>query len=79
MKIAAAANAEVPAYLVLSQRGFDVTCQGHKWMASRDGLTLVGGSPLDLLALSSIYEARGDQWKATDEEIQDFLSRYPPS
>ena len=79
MRIAAAGNTEVPAYFVLIQKGFSISLEGANWIASRSGLTLVGAGPLELLALSSLYEARGDQWQPTDGEIQDFLSRYPQS
>ena len=75
--IAAAGNTEVPAYLVLAEKGFEVVQDGQHWTASRGELTLVGSSPLELLALLSIHDARGAEWKATDEEINDFVARYP--
>jgi hypothetical protein len=80
MKLAAAGNVEVPAILLLEQRGYAVTVSRsdgvESWMAARDDTELVGGSPLKLLALATLAEARGLAWRATDEQIEATLTRF---
>ena len=80
MRLAAAGNVEVPAILLLEERGYAVTVTRSEgvelWMAKRGDVELVGDSPLDLLALASLAEARGASWRATDEQIEATLARF---
>lgn len=75
--LCAAGNVEVPAYLVLSQKAYIVTAPGNEgWCAEKDGLRFQAESLVELLGLVSMYEARGPNWAALDEEIEDFLTKY---
>jgi len=75
--LCAAANVEVPAYLVLSQKAYTVTASGNDgWYAEKEGLRFQAESLIELLGLVSVYEARGTSWAATDQEIDDFLAKY---
>jgi hypothetical protein len=75
--LCAAANVEVPAYLVLSQKDYTVTAPGNdSWYAEKDGLRFQAESLIELLGLVSMYEARGGNWAATDQEIDGFLAKF---
>jgi hypothetical protein len=80
MRLATAGNVEVPAILLLEERGYVVTLALaeaiESWMAKRGDLELVGSSPLELLALTSLAEARGPSWQATDDQIRITLARF---
>ena len=79
-RIAAAGNVEVPAYLALKARGYIIDRQAGEdretWFARKDGLELVAGGPIELLGLAGIYETRGKAWKASDREIEAFVSQF---
>lgn len=75
--LCAAANVEVPAYLVLRQKAYTVTASGNdNWHAEKDAMVFQAQSLVELLGLVSTYEARGANWAATDLEIDDFLIRF---
>ncbi|MCS0628855.1 hypothetical protein NX786_05870 [Telluria mixta] len=75
--LCAAANVEVPAYLVLTQKTYTVTAPGNDgWYAEKDGLRFQAENLIELLGLVSMYEARGPNWAAADQEINDFLAKY---
>lgn len=81
MEIAAAGNTEVPAYLALVDLGFKISVRNLEkgaqiWTAAKNDLQVSGESPLELLALIKLIECRGENWKASDDEINDFLSKY---
>jgi hypothetical protein len=75
--LCAAANVEVPAYLVLREKAYTVTPPGNDgWYAEKDGLRFQAESLIELLGLVSMYEERGTNWAAADQEIDDFLAKY---
>ena len=75
--LCAAANVEIPAYLVLSQKAYTVTAPGNdSWNAEKDGLRFQAESLIELLGLVSMYEARGPNWAAADQEVDDFFAIY---
>jgi len=82
MKISAAGNTEVPAYLVLVAKGYKVLCVPSKngpedlWIAERSGNSFSASGPVELLGVVTIGETRGELWPATDEEIEAFLVKY---
>ena len=81
MKIAAAGNTEVPAYLSLVELGFEVSVDRNNkgvesWKAANTEAEIIGSSPLEILALVKLIECRGKDWKANDEEIEEFISKY---
>lgn len=79
-KIIAAANVEVPAYLVLVERGYEVRCDGREsWTACKDDSVFGGDGPIELLGVVTIFEHRGEDWKASDRAIADFLEMFPQS
>jgi hypothetical protein len=81
--IANAANVIVPAYLALQQKGYSVSCGNSStadgeevWCAENFSHRFIAEDPVTLLGLVAIYETRGEEWKASDEEIEEFLSKY---
>lgn len=79
--LCAAGNVEVPAYLVLSEKDYTVTSSdlsvgNDSWYAEKDGSRFQADSLIQLLGLVSMYESRGANWAATDQEIDDFLTKY---
>lgn len=79
MKIASMANVEVPAILALESMGFTLASQivnanqGMVWTASGKGNEYIAEDPLSLLGLVKLHEVRGDNWKASDDEIDKYL------
>jgi hypothetical protein len=80
--VAAAGNAEVPAYLTLLELGYSVDRidQDSKehWIATKGTLQLLADCPLKLLGLSLLRSERGPQWQASDNEIGEFMTRFYP-
>jgi hypothetical protein len=80
MKLTAAGNAEVPAYLVLIAKGYEVSptgSQGVLWLARKDQNSFTADGMLELLGLVAMAESRGLNWRATDQEIEAFIMKYP--
>ena len=80
---ASAANVIVPAYLALQQKGYHVWCEGSAdvsgedtWYAENSCCRFVAEDPVTLLGLVAMYETRGDDWTASDQQIDEFLSEY---
>ena len=80
MKISDAANTAIPAYLVLREMGFDVrvnrSADGESWHATRGEHEYSAEDTVTLLGLVAMHEARGQDWKATDEQIDAFTAEY---
>lgn len=80
LKITDAGNVTVPAYLTLQQKGYRVRCERTDsqewWLAENDTTELAADDIVALLGLAAIAESRGQNWKATDGEIDDFLQRF---
>jgi hypothetical protein len=78
MKLSSAGNVLTPAYLVLLAKGYEVTLSDHlhSWIATKGADAFVGNSTIELLGLISVAESRGDNWRASDEEIMAFLQLY---
>lgn len=79
--ISAAGNTIVPCYLALIEKGYSVTVDSPNtekelWRAKKGELVFVGSDPIELLAMSNLFEVRGEAWKATDEEIDAFEEQY---
>lgn len=83
IRIVAAGNVEVPAYLALKARGYLVErtlevddAARECWSACKDGQEFIGDGPLQLLGLVGLFEARGENWVAGDEELEQFLVEF---
>ncbi len=81
IKITAAANVEIPAYLALKEKGFEVYWKRtdndkEYWYAEKDELHFMAEGPIELLGVIGVYELRGHNWKASDSEIDEFMEKY---
>lgn len=75
--LAAAGNTLAPALTVLRKLGYTVTreASGQRlFRAENANCLLLADDPLLLLELVKLYEIRGEQWRPTDSEVDDFLS-----
>ena len=83
MNVHAAGNVEVPAYLSLVAKGYAVTCERRSeadyWLAEGPLGRFGADSPIELLGVVAVAETRGQSWKASDQEIEDFLTKFGQS
>ncbi len=76
--ICAAGNTVVPSYLALKSKGYDVQPMSpgqddETWWAEMDGMRFQADNVIELLGLVTMYEIRGVNWQAADDEITAFL------
>jgi hypothetical protein len=80
MKIASSGNVEVPSYLCLIQQGYEVSFvdndEGRMYIARGHNIEFVAASMLELLGLISIVSLRGNNWQASDKEIEAFIKKF---
>ena len=80
MKLAAASNTEIPAYYQILELGFTVTKRTNHseeiWYAENSNSEFSATGLLELLGLINLAEAKGKDWRVTDEQIDEFLSRF---
>jgi len=79
--IAVAGNIEVPCYLVIKQLGYSIEMQIKEekeelWIAEKLDIRFIASNPVELLGMIYMREIRGSSWKANDEEIEAYLSKY---
>ena len=81
--LADAANTVIPAYLALLQRGLSVRREPVSsggtevwWIAEDAARRFVAEDPLALLGLVALYETRGLEWQASDEQIDRFIAEF---
>lgn len=78
--LCAAGNAVVPAYVALKSKGYAVAPahggqNGETWCAEKEGMRFLADDLITLLGLVSMYEIRGERWRATDDEVEAFLAQ----
>lgn len=76
MRITSAANVLTPAYMTILAKGYTVRNEGELLVATRDGDTFIADDPILLLGVITIGESRGENWQATDAEIDEFVSKF---
>ena len=81
LHIAAAGNTMVPAVLCLREKGYSVA--NHFWddkqeyfVATKPGLRFTADDPETVLGLVTLYEMRGSDWMASDDEIQAVRTAF---
>jgi hypothetical protein len=78
-----AGNVEVPAYLVLLEKGYTVTVEEgstspSSWLGVKNEQRYRADSLVELLGLVSMVEVRGAAWQASDNDIDAFLQAFEP-
>jgi len=76
MHLVDAANTMTPAYLTILAKGYSVKSSGEYMIAEREGSSFLAEGPVPLLGLIVMAEIRGENWQATDEEVDEFLALY---
>lgn len=79
--IAIAGNIEVPCYLAILSLGYSLqmdrrASDDELWIAEKNNLRIVASNPTELLGIVYMREIRGSSWKASDEEIEAYLSKH---
>ena len=78
-----AGNTEVPCYLAIESLGFKFSIINEKtdqelWVAESLNLRIVASNQLEVLGLIYMRKLRGNDWNASDSEIDSYLSKYYP-
>jgi hypothetical protein len=76
MFIAAAGNVEVPAYLCILSKGYTVYSERGLMVAERGLDRFMADGALELLGVITMAESRGENWWATEEQIDDYLAKF---
>ena len=77
-KVVAAGNSNTASFTVLIDQGFQVeaisvSSDGSPYYcAKKDGNEFLGASPIEILGLITMFQARGADWYPTDEEVHYF-------
>ncbi len=78
-----AGNTMVPAILSLESKGYLVRWErgerspdDETWFAEGPLGKFCGNDPVELLGLVAMREMRGPDWKASDQQIDEFMHRY---
>ena len=73
--IAPAGNVLPGALAGLRSLGFTVSLtQDGQWQAASERCVFVAEDPLTLLGLVKFYELRGENWRPTDAEVDEYLA-----
>ena len=81
MNLNAAGNVVVPAYLTLLAKGYVVRCERSSnesefWVAEGPLGRFGADDLITVLGVVGVAEARGENWSASDSEIESFLKRH---
>jgi hypothetical protein len=80
--VVSAGNTVVPAHLALQARGYAVWREEPvpggeaTWFAEDARRRFAAEDPVALLGLVAMFDIRGDDWAATDEEIDRFVAEF---
>ena len=75
MHLIAAGNTVVPAILLIRKMGYTFSANNEKGscQAEKDGNVFGGDDPVIVLGLIKLFEMKGENWMASDEEIEEVL------
>lgn len=81
MNLDAAGNVVVPAYLALLAKGYVVRCERSSddfefWVAEGPRGRFGADDTITLLGMVAVAETRGEDWRASDPEIESFLKKF---
>ncbi len=72
-KLSSTGNTEPPAFFQLLEMGFELSKFQDFYIAQNPDVEFVANSPLELLGLVALYNAKGENWRVSDEQIDQFL------
>jgi hypothetical protein len=75
MRLSAAGNTVIPAILLIREIGYTLTIDKEKscFLAEKDGNSFEAEDPTMVLGLIKMFEIKGENWKASDSEIEKVL------
>ncbi len=75
MHLESAGNTVIPAILVIRQMGYTFTYdkENSHCLASKDGNTFGAEDALSVLGLIKLFEMKGENWRASNDEIDKIL------
>ncbi|WP_119395306.1 hypothetical protein [Salinibius halmophilus] len=81
MNLSAASNTEIPAYELLIELGYQVEKlnsgePNELWVATANGNKFSASGLVELLGVVTLAECKGENWQASDEQIDTFLSNF---
>ncbi len=78
MHLFAAGNTVAPAIQTLRSLGYKVTLSNGTplLIAEKDGNLFVADDPVTVLGLIKMHEIRGDNWQASDEELEEVRREF---
>jgi hypothetical protein len=84
VNLGAAGNIVVPAYLALLAKGYVVRCERSSndpevsewWVADGPLGSFRADDTITLLGVIAVAETRGEEWPASDSEIDAFFKRF---
>ncbi|MDU0372512.1 hypothetical protein ACFPAF_19080 [Hymenobacter endophyticus] len=73
--LSAASNVLAPAFYVLQEKGYQVYFDKKQdwWVAMKGDVQLIGYSTIELCGLAYIHEAKGEEWRVSDEQIDAYM------
>jgi hypothetical protein len=80
-QIRIAGNTIAPCFAAVKQKGYSIEAcvnkdskgeYSHTWDAVKEGRRFSATCPVELLGLISMWEVRGDNWKANDIEYREY-------
>lgn len=78
MKIASAGNSDTAAFHALIKKGYSVwvvpKSDGNTgwYVAKKENQEFIGDNFLETIGLIAMFEARGEDWKPTDKEVEEL-------
>jgi hypothetical protein len=80
IQISAAGNTMAPCWVALEELGYAISTvrvqDTEMWIAEKEGESLQGNDPCMLLGLAKLVELRGEDWQASDGQVEEFLQRF---
>ncbi len=74
-------NTKVPSYLTILKKGYGVSLSIEDnmayWTADNGQLTFIANDLDKLLGIITMWEIRGENWKASQSEISGFFKAFP--
>jgi hypothetical protein len=72
-KLSTAGNTVPSAFELIKDLGFVVSKKNDIWKAENEKALFIATSPLELLGLITLYNAKGENWQVSDEKIDAFV------
>jgi hypothetical protein len=71
--LTAAGNTEPSAFELIKEMGFEISKKDDTWTAENYNVRFNASSPMELLGLITLYQAKGEHWHVSDEKIEQFI------